>query len=100
DDRKRAEQSSRFLADASATLADLTDYQSTLQRVASLAVPAFADLCAVDMLEADGTVRRLAVTHSDAVQAQMAYELFFRYPPRPSDTHGVTRVLGAGESEW
>ena len=41
--RKRAEQTARFLADASAALAALVDYESTLQKVASLAVPYFAD---------------------------------------------------------
>ena len=36
--RKRAEQTARFLADASAALAVLVDFDSTLQKVASLAV--------------------------------------------------------------
>jgi PAS domain S-box-containing protein len=36
--RKRVEQNTRFLADASATLAALVDYQSTLHKVAQLAV--------------------------------------------------------------
>src|SRR5262249_45046901 len=42
-DRRRAEQTARFLAEASATLAALVDYRSTLQKVARLAVPFFAD---------------------------------------------------------
>ena len=70
-DEERLRQSvetTRFLADATATLAELTDYESTLQRVASLAVPAFADWCAVDMQEG-GVIRRLAVTHADAAKA-------------------------------
>lgn len=100
DDRKRAEQSSRFLADASATLAELADYQSTLQRVASLAVPAFADWCAVDMLEADGSINRLAVTHTDPAKVRLAHELFRRYPPLRSDAHGVMKVLRTGQPEW
>jgi PAS domain S-box-containing protein len=100
DDRKRAEQSSRFLADASATLAELADYQSTLQKVAGLAVPAFADWCAVDMLEADGSIRRLAVTHVDPDKVRLARDLFRRYPPQPSDAHGLMRVLRTGEPEW
>ena len=83
-DEERLRQSvetTRFLADASATLAELTDYESTLQKVASLAVPSFADWCAVDMLEADGSMRRLAVTHADPAKVQLARELFRRYPP-------------------
>ena len=50
-ERKRAEDAMRFLADASASLAQLVDYQSTLQVVAGLAVPKFADWCAVDIVE-------------------------------------------------
>ena len=97
---KQAERTTRFLADASAALAELTDYKSTLQKVVGLAVPFFADWCAVDMQEADGSLRRLAVTHSDPAKLQLAHELFRRYPPRPSDPHGVMKVLRTGEPDW
>jgi PAS domain S-box-containing protein len=100
DDRKRADQTSRFLADASASLAELTDYESTLQRVASLAVPAFADWCAVDMLEPDGSIHRLSVTHTDPARVKLAHELLDRYPPQPSDSYGIMKVLQTGEPEW
>ena len=92
--------STRFLADASATLAELSDHESTLQRVASLAVPSFADWCAVDMQEADGTIRRLAVNHTDPSKVQLARDLFRRYPPQLSDASGVAKVLREGEPEW
>lgn len=81
EDRKRAEQLSRFLADASATLAELTDYASTLQRVASLAVPVFADWCIVEMQEAGDALRPLAVMHTDPERVRLAHELFRKYPP-------------------
>ena len=100
DETKQAEQTSRFLADASTTLAELTDYQSTLQRVTSLAVPSFADWCAVDMWEPDGSARRLAVTHADPARVKLAEELFRRYPPQAANRHGVMRVLHTGETEW
>jgi PAS domain S-box-containing protein len=100
DDRKRADQTSRFLADASASLAELADYESTLQRVASLAVPAFADWCAVDMLEPDGSIHRLSVTHTDPAKVKLAHELLKRYPPRPSDSYGIMKVLRTGEPEF
>jgi PAS domain S-box-containing protein len=94
---RRAEETSRFLADASTTLAQLTDQVSTLQRVASLAVPAFADWCAVDMLEPDGSLRRLAATHADPVKVRLAHDAFRRYPPGPDDTHPTRTVLRRGE---
>ena len=99
-DLKRIEETTRFLADATATLVELTDYESTLQRVASLAVPAFADWCAVDMREADGSIRRLAVIHVDPAKVQLARGLFRRHPPQPSNAFGVAKVLRSGEPDW
>ena len=48
--QKRVENDLRFLAEASAELARLSDYQSTLDKIAHLAVPHFADWCLVDLL--------------------------------------------------
>lgn len=94
---KHAARTTRFLADASAALAELTDYASTLQKVASLAVPQFADWCAVDMLETDGSLRRLAVTHAGAANRQGAHEPAHRFP---SETSTVMKVLRSGQPEW
>jgi PAS domain S-box-containing protein len=98
-DRKRVEQALRFLADASATLAAVVDYQSTLQKVAGMAVPHFADWCAVDMVDPDGTVRRLAVAHADPAKVKLALDLQDRYPPDPNSAHGLPKVLRTGESD-
>jgi PAS domain S-box-containing protein len=98
-DRKRAEQDARFLADASAALAGLVDYESTLQKVARLAVPNFADWCAVDMLDEGGTVRRLAIAHVDASKAELGLELHRRYPPDPDAPQGVWHIFRTGKSE-
>lgn len=98
--RRRVEQTTRFLADASATLAELSDPDEALQKIARLAVPFFADWCAVDMLGKDGALRRVAVTHSDPEKVRLAAELFTKYPPRPDDSAGVMKVLRTGEIDW
>ena len=49
-----------FLAEASNVLAASLDYETTFRTVVHLAVPFLADLCAVDVLEADDSVRRLS----------------------------------------
>src|SRR5262249_53391358 len=54
------EEQQRFPADAGSALASSLDYPATLQRVASLAIPVFADWCIVDVLEGD-EIHRLAV---------------------------------------
>jgi PAS domain S-box-containing protein len=100
DHRKRAEETTRFLAEASAALASLTDPESTLQQVASLSVPQFADWCAVDVLEIDGTVRRMAVAHADPTRRDLVRELERRYPPSANARRGFLQAVRTGESEW
>ncbi|HJZ91164.1 MAG TPA: PAS domain S-box protein [Gemmataceae bacterium] len=98
-EQKRVEQGLRLLADASAALAALTDYESTLQSVAGLAVPEFADFCVVDMAEKDGTFRRVAVAHADPARAEVIRHLARRYPPGRDPQQGVVRALATGEPE-
>ena len=98
-DRKRREINSRFLADASATLAGLTDVDSALQNVAGLAVPGFADWCAVDMFEPDGRLRRVAVAHVDPHKVRLAHEVHRRWPPDPNAPAGVPQIIRSGRSE-
>jgi PAS domain S-box-containing protein len=94
---QRAERMARFLADASAALAGLIDLESTLQNVARLAVPAFADWCVIDMLEEGGSIRRVAVAHSVREYEQLARDVHRRWPPQP--THGIHRIIRSGCAE-
>src|SRR5712692_1999288 len=96
---RKWEQTARFLADASANIAELTDPRITLQKIASLAVPFFADWCAIDTLTEDGSLERVAVMHDDPAKVQLAHEIYRRYPPRPDDPHGIMKVLRTGHSE-
>ena len=59
-----------FLADASAALASL-DYETTLQRVAQLAVPSFADYVIIDLLDETGAIQRVASAHADPAKAPL-----------------------------
>jgi PAS domain S-box-containing protein len=97
--RKNIEHDLAFVAQASAELADLTDYQSTLDKIAQLAVPHFADWCAVDMLEADGSLRRVAVAHVDPDKVQLGHDLHRRFPPSPEQPDATWSVLSTGQSQ-
>ncbi len=98
-ERRRADRTARFLAEAGATLAELVDYERALQKVAGLAVPFFADWCAVDMVEADGSTRRVAVGHIDPAKVELTRELDRRYPRRTDAPYGVAHVLRTGRAE-
>src|SRR5690606_25919462 len=54
DEQKRSEETAQFLAEASAALATVVDFESTLQKVANLAVPYFADWSAVEVPNDEG----------------------------------------------
>jgi PAS domain S-box-containing protein len=97
--RRRAEQTAHFLADASAALAVLVDFDSTLQKVATLAVPHFADWVSVDVLEENGKLRRVAVAHIDPAKMQLAHDLHRRFPPDPNAPNGVWNILRTGQAE-
>jgi PAS domain S-box-containing protein len=96
---KRKAEATRFLAEASKLLGALTDVTSTLQKVARLAVPQFAEWCAVDVRDAEGLLRRVAVAHVDPGKVQQAHELYRRYPPDPEAPHGVWHILRTGRPE-
>jgi PAS domain S-box-containing protein len=97
--RKREEASLRFLAEASRLQGQLLDVPDTLQKVADLAVPQFADWCAAHMLEPDGSLRRMAVAHADPARIEQGNELSRRYPIRPTDPHGPAHVARTGHAE-
>jgi PAS domain S-box-containing protein len=60
-ERKRRIETEQFLAQANESLAELLDYQRTLQRVASLCVPALADVCAVVVAADDNAFSRVVL---------------------------------------
>jgi PAS domain S-box-containing protein len=96
---KRREAELRFLAGASAALAELLDVPGTLQAVARLAVPHFADWCAVDLLTADGDLERVALAHADPEREERAQILHHRHPPDPGAPGAAWRVLRSARAE-
>jgi len=99
-ERKREEEASGFLAEASAMLFSSLDYETTLTTLTRLIVPILADWCIVDIVEEDGTFRRLAINHIDPAKEELARKLQRHYPPDPSWPHGAPKVLRTGQSEF
>jgi PAS domain S-box-containing protein len=62
-ERKRVEESQRFLARAGAVLDSALDVEVTAASLARLCIPLLGDFCMVDLVEPDGGVRRQAVAH-------------------------------------
>jgi PAS domain S-box-containing protein len=102
-ERIRAQQEStrqaarvQFLADATSKLSESLNYQRTLAEVAQMAVPTFADWCAIDLVE-DDRLHRLAAEHVDPAKVALAVELQARYPAK-RDAGGVWEVIRTAET--
>ncbi len=99
--RREAEEQGRksaFLAKASTELSSSLDYETTLVRVANLAVPDLADWCTVDILDEEQTIRRVALAHIDPSKVELAWEITRRYPEKINDARELSRVLRTGHS--
>jgi PAS domain S-box-containing protein len=97
--RKREQQGAQLLSDASRVLASTLDYEKTLEAVAKLAVGDLADWCAVDLVEPDGRIRQVVVSHRDEAKIKWAKELNKRYPPDYGGPTGVGHVIRTGQPE-
>ncbi len=95
-DQVRAE----FIAEANDLFVRSLDYEETLRSLARLAVPRLADWCAVDMVEPDGTPRRLAVEHVDPTKRELAFRIAEKYPTDMNSQRGVPNVIRTGRTEF
>jgi PAS domain S-box-containing protein len=105
-DRKRAEQQiatvsqrDAFVAEATLTLSRSLDYEQTLRALASLAVPYLADFCAFDVVDQDGTVGRVAISHVHPEKAQIAGDLWV-HSDEPDAPAGPQRVIRTTTSSF
>jgi PAS domain S-box-containing protein len=96
-ERRRTERAWQFLADTSIALGSSLDFHATLKQIAGLSVPQMADWCAVDLLNSDGRLDQLAVTHVDPAKQALAKEWRRRWPPRADST--PYRVIESGRPE-
>jgi len=74
-DQKRIEREQRFLAEVGPALASTLDYDTTLARVADLAVRDMADFAILEAVDGGGTIRRLKVASRDTSKAWLCESL-------------------------
>jgi PAS domain S-box-containing protein len=96
--QRRGRLESDFLADSGKALSGSLDYHQTLNHVATLAVPFFADWCAVDLMDAAGTVRPVALAHVDPAKLALAQRFIDRFPEDDTSPFSVSHVLRTGQA--
>lgn len=93
EEQRRVFDEQRYLVQASTVLGASLDLQHTLSTVAALVVPTLADWCSIDLLGETGVLERLAVAHVDPAKVSLAWDLWAKFPPRPSDPQGAYAVM-------
>ena len=93
---ERAQARLSFLSEASSVLSESLDLDVTLDRVASLAVPALGDWCVIHLVDRD-QVPVAAVAHADESKVSLLRLAHERYPVRLDAAGGVGRSITTGE---
>lgn len=90
---EEATRAATMLSEASALLASSLDYETTLESVARLSTAAFADWCAVDLVNDDGSIRHLTVSHANPVLRDLALEFQKAAFSEPDRAPGAPQAL-------
>jgi serine phosphatase RsbU (regulator of sigma subunit) len=95
-DREQA--ASELLADAGALMEDALDQTDRAQHLANLAVPSLGDVAMVDMVQADGSILRVAARSRGTEVADIFVRLRAAAPIDPHGPHPVAEVIRTGET--
>ncbi len=95
-ERRRTEDSVRFLASAGAELAESLDAEEISATLARIVVPALADWCCVDLVDDSRQIRRMVVLHVDPAKSSLAREFREKVVPEWSSPQPPSVVLRSG----
>jgi PAS domain S-box-containing protein len=95
-DRRNAESTLRLLAAIGDAVSESFDMDATLQRIARLAVPDFADLCTIAVADPDGRVRRVAIAHTDRDEEALLRNVDDDAPLSTDDGSALAEVTRTG----
>jgi PAS domain S-box-containing protein len=99
-DRERAERlRQEFASRASGLLESPLDARSMLAQIAGMAVPDMADLCIVDLLEPDGSLKGVVTSAADPSDAAALRDQRLRSPLDPAGEHPVAIAARTGKPQ-
>ena len=81
----RAAQRARFLADTGAALSVSLDLDDTVRRLARAVMPTLADDCLVDVVERDGSLRRMLADSADPARRALVARTLEFPPDQPQN---------------
>lgn len=94
---ERARQRLEILASAGAVLSHSLEPQSTLEAIATNIVPAIADWCRIDLIDARGQLQRGLTYHADPDKARAGTEMAARLKAAPGAVGSMSWVVATGK---
>jgi PAS domain S-box-containing protein len=89
--RERAREA--FLSAAGELLSSSLDSERVLTNLARLVTSSFAQYCAVDLLEHDGSLHRVAMSDADPARLALAWECWRKFQEGPETASEVSRAI-------
>jgi PAS domain S-box-containing protein len=94
--RRQAEETQRFLLEATRTLGASLDREAMLGDLARLVVPRLGDFCLIDLVTLAGGLTRVACTHADTTRQERTTAVFGRFPQPAPAGHPVIAAIRTG----
>jgi two-component system, chemotaxis family, CheB/CheR fusion protein len=95
---EEATRAADMLSKASALLSSSLDYETTLESLTRLSTAAFADWCAVDLVNDDGSIRHLTLSHANPVLRDLALQFQQAAFSEPDRAPGAPQALRLRQS--
>jgi PAS domain S-box-containing protein len=99
-ERKRSQEASEFITEASQVLASSLESGEILRTIAHLAVPRLSDWCTIDLIDSQtGKVREVEAVAVSAEREEILRNIRSRFPLAPfAFDHPVSRVIRTGQA--
>ncbi len=90
----------RFMLESAKILSTKIDFRTWLLEKAKLTVPSLADWCAIDVLNEQGGLERIAVIHRDQKMTDYLFEFEKRFPTTEKNSADLYAAIRTGEAQF
>lgn len=96
EDRKKSEETQKFLSDAGELLVETLDYSLILKSISKLVVPTLADWISFEIVDQDGNMEHVVLHHRDSKKLTEA-DKFYRDEFREGENSRLKQVISSGK---
>ncbi len=89
-----------FMVESAKILSKKVDFRTWLLEKGKLTVPSLADWCAIDVLNEQGELERIAVIHQDPKMTKYLFEFEKRFPTTEKNSSDLYAVIKTGEAQF